>query len=59
MKKLLLSTSVAVVLSSSLMAEYTIEPVVTKSFTKSSSSLDDYSSFGVKVSRELVDSLSL
>ncbi len=59
MKKLLLSASVAVVLSSSLMAEYTIEPVVTKSFTKSSSSLDDYSSFGVKVSRELVDSLSL
>lgn len=59
MKKLLLSTSVAIALSSSLMAEYTIEPVVTKNFTKTNSALDDYSSFGLKVSRELVDSLSL
>lgn len=56
---MLLSTSVAIALSSSLMAEYTIEPVVTKNFTKTNSGLDDYSSFGIKVSRELVDSLSL
>ncbi|QOG11187.1 OmpA family protein [Arcobacter sp. FWKO B] len=60
MKKILVSACACFALTSTLVAtEYKIEPVVTKSFTKSSSKVDDYATGGIRVSRELVDALSL
>jgi OmpA-OmpF porin, OOP family len=59
LKKIVVSTCACLVLSTIAMAEYKIEPVTTKSFTKNSSAMDDYSTVGVRVSKELVDALSL
>lgn len=59
MKKLLISAGVAAALATTAIAEYNVEPIVSKNFTKSSSDLNNYNSFGLRVSKEIMDSLAI
>ncbi|MCK9336671.1 MAG: OmpA family protein [Arcobacteraceae bacterium] len=59
MKKILVSTCACLAITTLAVAEYKIEPIVTKSYTKSNSSMENYSTTGIRVSKELVDALSL
>ncbi|NWF66684.1 MAG: OmpA family protein [Campylobacterales bacterium] len=58
MKKLWLSISVSAMLVSSAVAtDMMISPVVTKNVTKDSSQLDDYFTYGAKVSKKVTNSV--